>query len=145
MSKRKKAFKFATLATGFSVLGGAVGYFIGAFFWETLGQNLTYSLGYSNAFSTFSNLYDQTGLIIIVVGALTPFPFKIVAILSGLVGYPFFVFIFAALVSRGIRFYSIALIIYFWGNAIDNYLRKYSGVTLGIIIIILGGGYTLYK
>ena len=145
LSNRKKAFAFATLTTFFSVLGGAIGYFIGLLFWDSLGQKLTIYLGYTDAYSTFARLYEETGLIIIVIGALTPFPFKIVAILSGLVGYPFFAFILAALLSRGIRFYVIALVIYVWGNQIDAYLRKYSGITFGIIILVIGGAYVVLK
>ena len=79
------------------------------------------------------------------MGALTRFPFKIVAILSGAIGYPFSIFILAATASRGLRFYVIAGIIYVWGEKIDYFLKKYIGLIFAVITTVLIGAYWYLK
>ena len=145
LANRQKALFFASLATIFSVLGGIIGYLIGAILWSEIGEILINYLGYNKSFSKFAKLYDENGLIIVVMGALTPFPFKIVAILSGAIGYPFSIFILAATASRGLRFYIIAGIIYVWGEKIDYFLKQYLGLIFAVITTVLIGAYWYLK
>ena len=145
LANRQKALLFASLATIFSVLGGIIGYLIGAILWSEIGEILINYLGYNKSYSAFTKLYDENGLIIVVIGALTPFPFKIVAILSGAIGYPFSMFILAATASRGLRFYMIAGIIYIWGDKINYFLTKYLGLTFAVITALLIGAYWYLK
>ena len=145
LANRQKALFFASLATIFSVLGGIIGYLIGAILWSEIGEILINYLGYNKSFSKFTRLYDENGLIIVVMGALTPFPFKIVAILSGAIGYPFSIFILAATASRGLRFYIIAGIIYVWGEKIDYFLKQYLGLIFAVITTVLIGAYWYLK
>ena len=125
LANKQKAFLFAGLASLFSILGGMIGYLIGALLWNEIGERLIDTFGYSETYLSFAQLYDENGLIIVLIGALTPFPFKIIAILSGAIGYPFSIFILATAASRGLRFYTIAIIIYIWGNQINYFLTKY--------------------
>lgn len=141
LAKKQKAFLFASLTTLFSVLGGMIGYLIGALLWSRIGERLINSLGYTKSYSSFAKLYDDNGIIIVLIGALTPFPFKIIAILSGAIGYPFFLFILAAIASRGLRFFTIASIIYIWGNQINYFLTKYLSLVFAIVTAVLVGAY----
>ena len=145
LANRQKALFFASLTTLFSVLGGMVGYLIGYLLWNEVGEPLIYSLGYSEAYSSFARIYDENGLMIVLIGALTPFPFKIVAIVSGAAAYPFLIFFIAAIVSRGLRFYTIAIVIYIWGNHINYFLTKYLGLVFIFITALLIGGYLYIK
>lgn len=138
---KQRALIFASLTTFFSVLGGMTGYLIGSIFWNEFGEGLIDSLGYNNAYLSFARLYDEYGLIIVVIGALTPFPFKIVAILSGAIGYPFLMFVIAAIFSRGLRFYIIAIIIYVWGDQINYLLTKYLTLIFTLLAALIIGVY----
>jgi membrane protein YqaA with SNARE-associated domain len=145
LAHRQKALFFASLATLFSVLGGMVGYLIGALLWNEVGKTVIHYFGYNEAYSAFTQLYEENGLIIVLVGALTPFPFKIVAILSGAIGYPFSIFMFAAATSRGLRFYTIASIIYIWGDQINYFLTKYLSLVFAAITTLLIGAFWYLK
>jgi membrane protein YqaA with SNARE-associated domain len=141
LANKQKALLFGSLATLFSVLGGMVGYIIGSLLWIEIGEPLIHFLGYQESYKSFTHLYDENGFIIVIIGALTPFPFKIVAILSGAIGYPFFLFILAATASRGLRFYMISCIIYIWGDQINYFLTKYFSLLFVFITVLLVGVY----
>ena len=129
----------------FSVLGAIIGYLLGLAFWNEIGKPLTYSLGYGEAYSTFAALYDEHGVLIIIIGAFTPFPFKVIAILSGALKYSFFSFLIAALVARGLRFYIISGIIFLWGNQIDHFIKNRFGLMFSGLTIVLIGVYVFFK
>ena len=145
LARRERALFFAGLTTVFSVMGATVGYLLGLIFWNELGKPLTYSLGYGDSYSAFATLYDEYGILIIIVGALTPFPFKIIAILSGTMEYSFLSFLLAASVSRGLRFYTISGIIFLWGNQIDRFLKKNLGLLFIGFSITITGAYLFFK
>ena len=139
LAQRNRALFYAGLTTIFSVIGATIGYLLGSVFWNELGKPLTYSLGYEKSYSDFTTLYDEYGILIIIIGALTPFPFKVIAILSGAMEYSFFSFLIAAFVSRGLRFYTISGIIFLWGYQIDRFLKNYLGLLfVGITIVFIG-------
>ena len=92
LAKKHRALFFAGLTTIFSVFGGAIGYFLGSVFWDEIGKPLTSALGYAETYSSFEHLYAKYGALIVIIGAFTPLPFKIIAILSGMMGYSFFNF-----------------------------------------------------
>ena len=145
LANRQKALLFASLATLFSVLGGMVGYLIGALLWSEIGKTVIDYFGYNESYSSFAQLYDEYGLIIVLIGAVTPFPFKIVAILSGAVGYPFSIFILAAAASRGLRFYALATIIYIWGDQINYFLTKYLSLVFILVTVSIIGAFLYLK
>ena len=145
LANKRKALYFASLTTIFSVLGGLIGYFIGLLFWAEIGQSLMQSLGYTGAYSTFSVLYREYGVMVIIVGALTPFPFKVVAILSGVMEFSILSFVLAALVSRGFRFFIIASLILVWGEQINDFLKKYLSLLFSAIVIGSIGAYLFLK
>ena len=145
LAQRERALFFAGLTTVFSVMGATVGYLLGLIFWNELGKPLTYSLGYGDSYSALAALYDEHGVLIIIFGALTPFPFKIIAILSGTMEYSFLSFLFAAFVSRGLRFYTISGIIFLWGNQIEHFLKKNLGLLFIGLTVVIMGAYLFFK
>ena len=145
LARRQKALFFAGLATLFSVAGGIAGYVLGSLFWNEIGKPLIHSLGYSDAYFSLELLYQDYGILIVLIGALTPFPFKIIALLSGVMGYPLTTFLVAATFSRGLRFFTIAGIIFLWGNQIDRFIKDHLGSLFIIVTIILIGAYLYFK
>ena len=139
LAQKKRALFFAGLTTIFSVFGAIIGYLLGLIFWNEIGKPLTYSLGYGDSYSDFMALYNEYGVLVIIIGALTPFPFKVIAILSGAMEYSFLSFLIAASISRGLRFYTISTIIFLWGNQIDRLLKNYLGLLfLGLTFVLIG-------
>ena len=143
ISNRSKAFLYATITTSCSVIGGVIGYAIGYTFWVNIGSDIINYLGYFSAVETFGELYTRYGVLIILVAGLSPFPYKVITIMSGVFGIPFWIFVIFSFISRGIRFYSIAALIYFFGAQIQNFLEKHLTVIFLIILIIMLGTYTL--
>ena len=118
---------------------------IGFFFWDSFGQSLIETLGYTNTYLTFSDLYKEYGVLLILIGALSPVPFKVVAILSGLFTYPFLIFVLVALISRAFRFYLLTAIVYIWGEQIDTFLKNYSALAFGIILLLIAATFMVLK
>ena len=105
LAKRAKAWFFAGIATVSSVAGGLTGYMIGYFLYDWLGEPLLALSGHSGDLSTFYEYRDKWGVWFVAAGALTPLPYKLVAIASGAAGLEVGAFILASLVARGMRFY----------------------------------------
>ncbi|MFM7083570.1 MAG: YqaA family protein, partial [Hyphomicrobium sp.] len=108
VAQRQKAFWFATLATIASVIGGAFGYMIGHFFFESLGKPILDFYGKSDNFMEFANWFNEWGVWILIAKGWTPFPYKVLTITAGVTGMPFFEFMVASVVARAMRFYLVA-------------------------------------
>lgn len=108
MAKPEKAWNYATICTIASVLGGVLGYAIGALLYDTVGAWLISLYGYGNKMDSFRQLYQEHGHWIILIKGLTPIPYKLVTIASGLAGYDIFMFILLSLITRAGRFFIVA-------------------------------------
>lgn len=134
---RSLSFLLAIIVTISSVAGGCLGYFLGYLFWTELGIKLVEFWGYSDAFELFSTEYKNNGVLVILIGGLSPFPYKIVTILSGALEISFPIFVILSLISRGFRFFFIAALIYLLGEAALRYISKYSTIIFCLIILLL--------
>ena len=140
LAEREKAWACAFAATCSSVLGGVLGYAIGYFLYDTLGQQILDFYGYGDKFTAFQDKYNAYGIWIVFAAGLTPIPYKLITIASGLMQLNFFVFLLASVVSRAIRFYLLAFLLWRFGPPIRALIEKYLGllVTLLFALIILG-------
>jgi membrane protein YqaA with SNARE-associated domain len=139
IADRTKAWKLATVCTLSSVLGGILGYYIGYGLYETVGKMIIETYGLTNTFAGFKEGFDKWGFWIVAAKGLTPIPYKIVTIASGIANMNLGNFILASIIARGMRFFAIGAIIYFCGPGLRDYIQKniewLSTVTLGAIII----------
>src|SRR5271154_2549435 len=108
LAQPKLAWRFAFIATIASVLGGMVGYAIGALLFDTVGQWLIHVYGYADRMDALKAAYAHWGAAIILFKGLTPIPFKLVTIVSGLLGYNFLIFVLLSIITRGARFFIVA-------------------------------------
>ena len=145
MADRSKAWRYAALATIASVLGGILGYFIGYWLYDSLGQWLIRLYGYGDKIEDFRKLYQEWGHWIILIKGVTPIPYKIVTIASGLAAYDFYWFAALSLVTRGGRFYLVSGLIYFFGEPIQAFIERQLGLTLFVIAVSLVGGFAVIK
>src|SRR5438046_3265764 len=111
LARPRRAWLYATVCTAASVAGGVLGYSIGALLYDSIGQWLIGLYGYGDKVEAFREAYRQYGAWIILIKGLTPIPYKIVTITSGLAAYPIVPFILLSIVARGMPFYAVAFLI----------------------------------
>ena len=140
LARPDKAWFFATVCTVTSVLGGLVGYFIGAVLYDSIGQWLIHLYGYGNKVEAFREAYAQWGTLLILVKGITPIPYKIVTITSGFAGYPVVMFILCSIVARGMRFYLVAFLLNRYGDRARHIIeeRLTFWFILSLVVLILG-------
>ncbi len=145
LSKRERAWWFATLCTIASVLGGLLGYFIGAALLEALARPILEFYGYWHKFEDFQAAFNEWGLLIVFVFGLTPFPYKVITIASGATGLNLPVFILSSIVARGLRFFIVAGLLYFFGPPIKDFIEKRLGLMFFLGCALLVGGFVAIK
>ena len=140
LARPDKAWFFATVCTVTSVLGGLLGYFIGAALYDTVGQWLIQLYGYGDRMETFRAAYAHYGAWIILLKGLTPIPYKIVTITSGFAGFNIGLFIVMSLISRGIRFYLVAFLLNRYGSRARSIIEERLGLwaALSAAAIVIG-------
>jgi membrane protein YqaA with SNARE-associated domain len=140
MADRAKAWRYATIATVASVLGGIVGYAIGYFVYATVGQWLINLYGLASQAQAYVAAYNEWGLWIILIKGLTPIPYKLVTIASGAAQFDIWVFVAASIVTRGARFFAVAALLYWFGEPIRDFVeRRLTLVTTAFLVALVGG------
>ncbi len=137
LSRPLKWIRLALITTIFSVLGGLLGYFIGVFLWETIGQYIIEIYHLENKFSKFKENYNSQGALIVFIAGFTPIPYKLITIASGGMNLDLVIFILASTVSRGARFFLLTGIIRIFGNAAKLFIDKYFSLLTFVIGFIL--------
>lgn len=145
LAARTQAWRIAGVATIASVLGGFAGYAIGLFLFETLGQPLIDFYGYGSDFDNFQSLYTEWGAWIVFGAGLTPFPYKVITIASGVVALDPVVFGVASILARGLRFYVEAALLWKFGPPIRDFIEKRLGIVTFIAFVLLIGGFAAVR
>ncbi|PHR93784.1 MAG: cytochrome B [Robiginitomaculum sp.] len=134
----KKAWRYAFLCTIASVLGGVVGYALGWFAFESLALPLLEKLGKAHSIESFRALTDEYGALAVFGAGLTPFPYKVITILSGALQLNFFVFLIASILSRSAQFFLIAAIVWKFGESAERLIKKhFAALTIGLFVLVL--------
>lgn len=140
-----RAWLVAGICTLFSVLGGAFGYLIGAAFFEQIALPILDFYHKADKFDAFAARYNELGHWAVLVGGLSPFPYKVITITSGATGLNFGLFMLWSLIARGIRYGIIALLLWKFGAPIRDFIEKRLGLMFVIGLILLAGGVYLVK
>ncbi|MBK8210261.1 MAG: DedA family protein [Rhodospirillales bacterium] len=140
LARPERAWRIATICTAASVIGGFFGYAIGYFLFTTIGQPIVDFYGYQSAFDRFQHQFQEWGLWIILIKGMTPIPYKIVTIASGVAHFDLLVFAAASVATRGARFFLVAALLKIFGPPLRNFIEKYlTWVTTGFVLLIIGG------
>ena len=145
ISKKNDFFKIFLITTIFSVLGGILGYFIGAFFFD-IGMQVMAFYGYEEKLLSLKNNLIKSEsfyawLSILFLAGFTPIPYKVFTIASGLIGFNILVFILISLISRGLRFFVVSYLSYKFGDLFSQFMEKHGSkwfTIIGILIVIVG-------
>jgi membrane protein YqaA with SNARE-associated domain len=145
MANPKKAWFYATICTIASVLGGLAGYAIGALLFDSLGQWIISLYGHGDKVEDFRRLYQEWGHWIILIKGLTPIPYKIVTIASGLAGYSLFWFTVLSIITRGARFFIVAGLMHRFGQPLKEFTEANFGLVSAVFLVCLIGGFVVVK
>lgn len=140
-----KAYKIAGIALLASVLGGYFGYAIGVFGFEMIAKPLLEFYGYMDNFIKFENYYHEYGAWIVFGAGITPFPYKIITIASGVVRLDLLIFTIASILARGIRFYLIAWLLKRFGEPMRAFIEKNLNLLSILFLLLLIGGFAIIK
>lgn len=145
LANRLLAWKFAFWATFYSVVGGILGYTIGFYLFESFGQWIIDTYQMQGAFERFQNDFQNYGFWIIALKGLTPIPYKLVTIASGVARFDLTQFITASIIARGFRFYLLSALLYFFGPIAKQYIEKYLTLALLASLAIILVGFVIVK
>lgn len=141
----RRAFLIAAVATVSSVLGGMFGYWIGAALYETVGLPVLEFYGKTGNFEVFSERYNEWGAWSVLIAGVTPFPYKVVTILSGTTGLDLVVFTIASVIARGLRFFVVAALLWKFGAPIRDFIERRLGLMFTLFILLLVAGFAVLK
>ncbi len=142
LAARAKAWRIAAVS---SVIGGFGGYAIGLFLFDQVATPILGFYGYMQKFETFQNLYNEWGTWIVFGAGITPFPYKVITIASGLTGLNPVIFGTASVLSRGIRFFLVAGLLWKFGEPIRAFIEAHLGKLATAFFALLIGGFVALK
>ena len=141
----RKAYRIAAVATAASVIGGYFGYLIGVYAFDLIAKPLLTFYGYMQQFDVFKGYYHKWGAWIVFGAGITPFPYKVITIASGVVHLNIWVFGLASIVARGIRFFLIAWLLKKYGAPMKIFIDKHLGKLSILFLLLLIGGFACIK
>lgn len=141
LARPNRAWLIAGVCTVSSVLGGMLGYAIGYFAFDTLGQPVLTALGKADSFDGFIERYNEWGAWVVLAAGVTPFPYKVITILSGATQLSLPVFIISSIVARGLRFFIVAGLLWWLGEPVKAFIEKRLGLVFTLALVILFGGF----
>ena len=139
LAKPDDWWRIALTCTLFSVIGGIAAYFVGFFLFQLVALPLLEFYNYQNKILEFNEMYHNWGGWVVFLAGLTPFPYKIITIASGMTQLNLALFIALSVLSRGLRFFAVSVLLYYFGDSIRALLEKY----FGLITLLAGSGVLL--
>ena len=140
-----RAWLVAGVALLASVAGAMLGYAIGYLFYDTIGIQLLEFYGKADRYDEFKTLYTDHGVLAVAIGAITPFPFKVTTIVSGLLQMNFALFVIVCLLARGFRFFLIAALLRRYGTTVRAFIERRLGLVTFLAFAVLIGGFVVLK
>ena len=145
LAARRRAWRIAAVCTTASVAGGMAGYGIGYFVYQTVGRPLVEAFGGGDAFALFQSQYNAWGLWIVFAAGLTPLPYKVFTVLSGLTHLDPGLFVLGSAASRGLRFFAVAALLRAFGEAIRRFVEDNLNLAATVFVAVLAGGFLVIR
>lgn len=145
LARPRRAFLLAGLCTVMSVLGGFLGYAIGYFLFDTIGRPILEFYHAMNRYEALKAGFAHWGVWIIIIKGLTPIPYKLVTIASGVVRFPIVPFALASLVSRSLRFFLLAALLWRFGEPVREFIERRLMLVTSLFALALVGGFVVLR
>jgi membrane protein YqaA with SNARE-associated domain len=143
VAQPKRAWLFAGVCTAASVLGGVLGYAIGALLYDSVGHWLISLYHLGDSVDAFRASYAKWGAMVILVKGVTPIPYKLVTITSGFAGYNIWLFILLSIITRGGRFFAAAILFNRYGDWIRARVEEHLGLAVATLAAVLVAGFVI--
>ncbi|RMD47389.1 MAG: DedA family protein [Alphaproteobacteria bacterium] len=141
----RRGLLIATVALAASVAGGMLGYAIGALAYDSIGARIIAFYGLEDGFARFRETYNQWGAWAVLIAGVTPFPYKVITILSGLTGLDLGVFTLSSIIARGLRFFLLAGLLMAFGEPIRAFIERRFGLVSTLFVLLLLGGFAALR
>lgn len=141
LAAREKAWLIAGVCTMASVLGGMAGYALGYFAFEEVGRPILEFYGKADRFEEFRAWYNGWGDWAVFFAGVTPFPYKVITILSGVTGLDIGVFTVSSIAARALRFFVVAALLWKWGPPMRDFIENRLGLVVTLGVVLLFGGF----
>lgn len=145
LAERAKWLRYAFVCTLASVAGALLGYLIGAILYEAVGAPILRFYGQEDKFQEIAAWYNRWGGWGVFFAAITPFPYKVLTIFSGATGLNLTLFVLVSIVGRGLRFFLVAGLLYWFGPPIRTFIEKNLGLLFTLFMILLIGGFVAVR
>jgi membrane protein YqaA with SNARE-associated domain len=145
LARPSRAWLIALVALVSSVLGGVLGYAIGAFAYESIGQPILAALGKGEAMEAFNTRFNDFGFWAVLTAGVTPFPYKVITIMSGWTAMPLGTFIATSILARALRFFLVAGLLWKFGAPIRDFIERRLGLLTIVFVVLLFGGFYLTR
>jgi len=145
LGSRKRSFHFAAICSVASVLGGLLGYAIGAFAFDAIGQPIIDFYGVGDKYVEVGQLYNAHGFWIVFLAGFTPIPYKVITIAGGVFKIALLPFLLASTVGRSSRFFLVAGLIYAFGEPVKSFIDKWFNLLTVVFSLLLVGGFLVVK
>ena len=145
LARPSRAWLIALVALVSSVAGGMLGYLIGAQFYEQIGRPILETMGKADAMAEFNTRFNDFGFWPVLIAGVTPFPFKVITIMSGWTGMPLATFVATSILARGIRFFLVAALLWKFGAPVRDFIENRLGLVATLFLVLLFGGFLLVR
>jgi membrane protein YqaA with SNARE-associated domain len=140
VADRMRAWRLATICTISSVLGGLAGYAIGYFLFDSIGRAIIDFYGAGDGFNSLKQSFNDNGPLMIIIGAISPIPYKVITITSGVAGLDLWTFVFYGLIGRGLRYFVPCGLFFFFGKAANAFIEKHKALAgWGMLALVIVG------
>ncbi|MEZ5065424.1 MAG: YqaA family protein [bacterium] len=145
LARPRRGMFYALVCSIASILGGMLGYAIGMFAWEAVGERILTALGYMDQFHHLQTVFQEYTFWAILAAGFTPLPYKVFTIAAGTCSVDFGTFVLASALSRSARFFLVAGLIQWLGPTIKEKIDKYFDVLSILFLVLLVGGFFVVK
>lgn len=141
LARPERSFYYAFVCTAASVLGALLGYAIGFFLFDTIGEAILNLYGLSGQFASFAGSFNEQGWIIVFLAGFTPLPYKVITIAAGATAMPLYILVGASIISRAGRFFLVAALLWKFGAPMKRLIDRHFGLITTIGGVLLVGGF----
>ncbi|MBC7165193.1 MAG: DedA family protein [Roseovarius sp.] len=145
LARPSRAWTIAGVALVASVLGGLLGYAIGALAYESIGQPILAAFGKAEAMVAFNTRFNDFGFWAVLTAGVTPFPYKVITIMSGWTAMPLGTFIATSILARSLRFFLVAGLLWKFGAPIRDFIERRLGLLSILFVLLLLGGFYITR
>jgi membrane protein YqaA with SNARE-associated domain len=143
IADRMRAWRLATICTIASVTGGLAGYAIGYFLFDTVGKAIIDFYGAGDGFASLTQSFNENGPLMILIGALSPIPYKVITITSGVAGLDLWTFVIYGLIGRALRYFVPCGLFYFFGPTANAFIEKHKKLAGWAMVVAVIAGFAM--